>query len=220
MSKIIFNCPHCEFNKELWRKEIPSKAKYCTCPKCKTKSLLAESIKPIECREGQESSPQEDIAVQLNHVEKTEDDSKEKYQKLFEEAISAIRNKKDIEALLLLEEAEKLYDTPIVRSYLAYCRAKVNQEFADAIRVCKQSIKEQATVVDHYLNLGRIYMHINKRGLALQVFRKGIKLENNTELMQELRKFEKRKTPVIPSLSRDHMLNRQLGKVLGSLRLR
>lgn len=224
MSQVLFFCPNCAFSKEISQSDIPPTVKQCKCPRCRKLFDLAEAIKSFDSN--QQSSLPTHGAVEENSISSQRNSSREggnsmdKYHKLLEEALSSLNANNDLEAMFLLEEAEKLYSTPKVRSYLAYCHAKVNNEFSDALRNCIQALKEEPRNADHYLNLSRIYLLANKRGPALQTIRKGLKLGPHPQLMQELRRFEMRTAPVISSLHRDHVLNRKLGKLLSRLGLR
>lgn len=228
MAQVLFNCPNCGFSEELSECDIPLTSKQCKCPKCNDVFYLTDAIKQLvtsdaniellisnlgAVEEKQVTSPEQ------NHIRGSKEPS-DKYYQLLDEALETLESNKVLEAMLLLEEVEKLHSTPKLRSYLAYCNAKVNGKFSDAIRTCKQALEEEPRVADHYLNLGRIYMLIKKRGPALQVFRKGNKLGPNKQLMQEMRKFGVRKQPAIPSLHRDHIVNRKLGKLMSRFKLR
>ena len=72
----------------------------------------------------------------------------------------------------------------------------------------------------HHLIMGRILHMSNKRREAIDVLKKGLKIERNTLIMQELENMGIRKKPVFPSLDRDHPLNILSGKLLTKLRLR
>ena len=227
MSQVLFDCPNCGFSRKFSRNEIPPSAKQCRCPKCKQLFPMTEALKPIgKSSKKAPSAPPPQKARAETPVNAQQDaarkaaEARDRYHELMEEALATLSANNDLEAMLLLEEAEKLHSTPKVRSYLAYCQAKVKSKFSDGVRTCTQALKEDPSNSDHYLNLGRIYLLVNKRGPALQAFRKGIKLGPNPQLMEELRKFEMRKPPVISSLPRDHMLNVKLGRFLTLLRLR
>jgi tetratricopeptide (TPR) repeat protein len=230
MTKIQFCCPKCAFSTTISENEIPQTATQCKCPNCKELLPLSDAIAKAESIVSRSIDQTiEDCFenIQLSTFEKaaektTEEESKSlnRYFELVDEGIALLEKENVLEAMLLLEEAEKLNSTPKVRSRLAYCRAKVNQEFSNAINMCIGAIKEESTIADHYFNLGRIYLLSNKRGTALQTFKKGIKLGPHPQLMQELRKFEMRKPSVIPFLPRDHFLNRKLGKLLSHLGFR
>jgi len=231
MTNIEFCCPKCAFSRIISESEIPKTATQSKCPNCQKPSLLSDSIKQLDSSESTGSNSIDQTVeecidnIQLSTTEKVEKSEKtpkssDKYYELIDEGLSLLNEENTIESMLLFEEAEKLSSTPKARSYLAYCRAKVKQEYADAIHVCSQALKEEPRNADHYLNMGRIYMLVNKRGPALRAFRKGIKLGPHPQLMQELRKFEMRKSQLFPSLHRDHFLNRKLGKLLSQLGLR
>jgi len=139
---------------------------------------------------------------------------------LLRNALEALENNSYIEALMLLEQANELQSSPMVSSYLAYCQAKVKREYSAAINLCNEALRDDPANADHYLNLGRIYILAGKRGKALPVFRRGIKLGRHPQLMAELRKFDPRKPPVFNSLPRHHSVNRITGKLFSRLGLR
>ncbi len=228
MAQVLFNCPNCGFSEELSEGDIPLTSKQCKCPKCNDVFYLTEAIKQLATSDA-------NIELLINNLGTVEEkktansehnsirgsnEPSDKFYQLLEEALETLESNNVLEAMLLLEEAEKLHSTPKLRSYLAYCNAKVNRKFSDGIRECKQALEEEPRVADHYLNLGRIYMLINKRGPALQLFRKGNKLGPNQQLMKEMRRFGVRKPPAIPSLHRDHIVNCKLGKFMTRFKLR
>ncbi|MEE4254438.1 MAG: hypothetical protein V2I50_10410 [Desulfuromusa sp.] len=228
MAQVLFNCPSCGFSEELSESDIPLTSKQCKCPKCCEIFDLTEAIKQLATSDADIESLISNLGVieekktvtsEHDSIGKSKDPS-DKFYQLLDEALQNLESSHVLESLLLLEEAEKLHSTPKLRSYLAYCNARVNGKFSDGIRACKQAIEEEPTAADHYLNLGRIYMLIDKRGPAIQVFRKGCKLGPNKQLMQEMRKFGVRKPPTIPALHRDHIVNHKLGKLLSRLKFR
>ncbi len=231
MTIIQFCCPKCAFNTTISENEIPQTATQCKCPNCEELLPLSDAIRKPEstvsrsidqtiedCFENIQLSTSEKAAEKTTVEEESKSSSR--YFELVGKGIALLEKENVLEAMLLLEEAEKLNSTPKVRSHLAYCCAKVNQEYSNAINMCIGAIKEEPTIADHYYNLGRIYLLRNKRGTALETFKKGIKLGPHPQLMQELRKFEMRKPPVFSFLHRDHSLNRELGKLLSRLGLR
>lgn len=228
MAQVLFNCPTCGFSDELSESDIPLASKKCKCPKCKNVFYLTEVIEQLATSDADIDSLIANLgAVEEEKIVDSEQNSAEarttpsdKFYQLLNEALQNFESNNILESLLLLQEAEKLHSTPKLRSYLAYCNARMNNKISAGIRSCKQAIEEEPTVADHYLNLGRIYMLINKRGPAIQIFRKGSKFGPNKQLMIEMRKFGVRKPPAIPSLHRDHIINRKLGKVMSRLKLR
>jgi tetratricopeptide (TPR) repeat protein len=100
------------------------------------------------------------------------------------------------------------------RSYYGLSRALSRGAKLEDVRLC-----EMAAEADHFdpvlqLNLGRVYLRAGKRTRALQTFRRGLKLDpNNDDLLAAFRQADRRSKPVIASLSRDHGLNRSLGRL-------
>jgi len=225
MTRIQFCCPKCAFSTTVSENEIPRAATQCKCPSCRKLIPLSDAIsKPVSTSSSFIDQTIDECFdnIQLDSSEKIEKEPKSlsRYFELVDEGIALLEKENVLEAMLLLEEAEKLNSTTKVRSHLAYCRAKANKEYKNAIKMCIEVLKEEPTIANHYFNLGRIYLLNNMRGPALRVFQKGIKLGPHPEMMREYRKFEKRKPPAISSLSRDHFLNRQLGKLLSRIGLR
>ncbi len=211
MSQMLFCCPSCGVKIEIPQSKIPATANKCKCPSCRKLFPLTETLKP--CDSSQRKTAEKAVASPQNPAANPKGLT-DKYNERLDEALATLNSGNPLEAMLLLEEVDRLHSTPKVRSFLAYCRAKVKNEFSDAIYVCTEALTEEPVNADHYLNLGRIYLLANKRGPALKAFRKGIKLGPHPQLMQELRKYEMRKSPVLSSLHRDHFLNLKLGKLL------
>jgi tetratricopeptide (TPR) repeat protein len=100
------------------------------------------------------------------------------------------------------------------RSYFGLSRALSRGAKLEDVKLC-----EMAAEADHFdpvlqLNLGRVYLTAGKRTRALQTFRRGLKLDpNNDELLDAFHQADRRSRPVIATLSRDHGLNRSLGRL-------
>lgn len=75
--------------------------------------------------------------------------------------------------------------------------------------------------VECYLNLGRVYLRSGLKLRAVEVFRKGLSIDNkNPEIIAELRAMGLRNKSIISSLPRDNFLNKHLGKIFAKLGLR
>ncbi len=225
MTKYKFHCTKCTFDKTVSKRDIPETATRCKCPKCEAVLLVSEAFIQINSEESNFIDKTVDKWFennQLGNLKKQAEDppSSDRYFELLDQGLDLVNENKIFEAMFFLEEAEQFNSTPRGRSYLAYCRAKENHDYSNSVKMCIAALKEEPTVADHYLNLGRIYMLINKRGPALQTFQKGIKFGPHPKLMEELRKFNIRRPPVFASLPRDHFLNRNLGKLLFRVGLR
>ena len=100
------------------------------------------------------------------------------------------------------------------RSYYGLSRALSRGAKLEDVRLC-----EMAAEADHFdpvlqLNLGKVYLRAGKTTRALQTFRRGLRLDPlNEELLAAFRRADRRRNPVIWNLSRDHGLNRSLGRL-------
>lgn len=110
--------------------------------------------------------------------------------------------------------------TPEAKSYQAYCLAKGQGRLSAAIKICRESIKREPENSLHYLILGRILLLAGEKRKAINAFRKGLKIEPNPKIVEELKRLGLRRPAVIKSLDRNHPLNRILGKTLSRLGLR
>jgi tetratricopeptide (TPR) repeat protein len=100
------------------------------------------------------------------------------------------------------------------RSYFGLSRALSRGAKLEDVKLC-----EMAAQADHFdpvlqLNLGRVYLRAGKTARALRTFRQGLRLDpKNEELLVAFRRADRRGRPVIGTLSRDHGLNRLLGRL-------
>ena len=69
-----------------------------------------------------------------------------------------------------------------------------------------------------YLNLGRVYLNINKKEAALNAFREGLQFDfSDSELLSEIKSLGLRKGRVVPFLDRGNPINKYLGKLRHNL---
>jgi len=73
---------------------------------------------------------------------------------------------------------------------------------------------------NHKLYLGKVYLVAGNTYEALQTFRQGMILGGSPELERMLDAIGTRKSPVVSFLSRDNLLNKYLGIILGRFGLR
>jgi len=142
------------------------------------------------------------------------------YDNLLNKGISAAEAGSYDEALIVLSQAAEQIQSPIVRSYSAYCQAKSHGKLAAAAQICQESITREPHNSTHYLILGRIFLLARKRLKAIKTFQTGIKISPNKLIVIELKRLGKRKASVITTLDRDHPLNRFLGKTLSRVGIR
>ncbi|HLO15426.1 MAG TPA: tetratricopeptide repeat protein, partial [Anaerolineales bacterium] len=87
-------------------------------------------------------------------------------------------------------------------------------DFWMGVELCLESLVVEKANAAHYLNLGKVYLSSGNREKAVLVFRQGLALGGNQEILQMLVEFGTRNTPVFKSLSRSNPLNKFLGFLL------
>jgi tetratricopeptide (TPR) repeat protein len=101
-----------------------------------------------------------------------------------------------------------------------FCIAKQRGHLTRAFELCRGAIEHDPDNPLHYLYLGKVYLVAGNTLEALQNFRQGMILGGSPELERMLDSIGTRKRPVIFFLSRDNLLNKFLGIILGRLGLR
>jgi tetratricopeptide (TPR) repeat protein len=141
---------------------------------------------------------------------------------LFNKGREAFKLGKILEALAFFEKSLKIEpENPICQSFLGVCIAYERGQIAEAKNLCEEALKKDPHKIENYLNLGRVYLIAGLKLRAIEIFRKGLKIDNkNPEIIAELQALGLRKRPVISSLSRDHFLNKYLGIILSRLGFR
>jgi tetratricopeptide (TPR) repeat protein len=143
-------------------------------------------------------------------------------EKLYRKGLNAIKNGNTLEALASFEKAFKLEpEKPRILSFLGLCIAYERGVVKEAISLCEKALQTEPQAVEHYLNLGKVYLKAGIKVKAIEILREGLKIDNkNPEIIAELQALGLRKKPVIPSLSRDNFINKYLGIILSKLGLR
>ena len=144
----------------------------------------------------------------------------EQFHTLVQNGVKAMHDGETLMALMCFEDAARISKPPLVRSCLAYCLAKEKKLYSKAIAMAMSAKQEIPQKSLFYLNLGRIYLLAGHKKSAMTTFRQGLKMERNPQIIDELKVLGFRKPPPLPTLAREHMLNRMLGKCLALTSLR
>ena len=91
------------------------------------------------------------------------------YDKLLNSGISAAEAGSYDEAFIILNQAAEHIQSPIVKSYSAYCQAKSHGKLSAAAEICQGNIATESHNSVHYLILGRIFLLAGKRRKAMSV---------------------------------------------------
>jgi tetratricopeptide (TPR) repeat protein len=141
-------------------------------------------------------------------------------QREFDRAQLELDQNNVLAALACLERALGIWDDPVWHSRLGFCIAKQRGQITRAFELCRGAIEHDPDNPLHYLYLGKVYLIAGNASEALQSLRQGMILGGSRELEQLLDAIGTRKTPVLPFLSRDNLLNKYLGIVLARFGLR
>ena len=138
----------------------------------------------------------------------------------FDEGLRELSSGRPVTALGFFNKAAAEKKTPLISSYLAYCRAQTEGVYREAVNICMEARKAEPKNSDIYLNLGRVHLLAGNRKMALQVFRLGLRYERNSRIINELNALGQRKSPPIPFLNRGNPINKYLGKLMARFSFR
>ena len=82
----------------------------------------------------------------------------------------------------------------------------------EGTRLCVRAVRAAPYDPQMYLNLARVHFRARRNSLAVDVLRKGLRIdEDNRALLRELERINPRRTPPLDFLSRSHPVNRYIG---------
>ena len=138
----------------------------------------------------------------------------------FDEGLRELSSGRPASALGFFRSAAGGNKSPLISSYIAYCRAQTEGVYREAVDICMEARKADPKNSDIYLNLGRIHLLAGNRKQALQVFRLGLRQERNGRIIGELNALGNRKSPPLPFLQRSNPINKYIGMLMSRLSLR
>ncbi len=141
-------------------------------------------------------------------------------EELIERGKNFIKENNFLGALSCFEKAYGIKKNPEIQSCLGLCIAIERGKISEAVSLCESAIADDPQNYMHYLNLAKIYLKKGKKDSALEILRKGLYFGDNPELKSMLDSIGVRKTPVIPFIPRENLLNRYLGLFLERIKLR
>jgi tetratricopeptide (TPR) repeat protein len=124
------------------------------------------------------------------------------------------RNHLSLAAEAFREGLRRSPDHPLILSYYGLCLARLETNYAEALRLCKRATQQDPYDPTLMVNLGKVYRLIGDRGAAYRSLRAAWALDRRHHpTMLELARMGMRRRPVITWLARDHFLNILLGKL-------
>jgi tetratricopeptide (TPR) repeat protein len=119
------------------------------------------------------------------------------------------------EAAMVIER-ERSVSRPQMRylSYYGLSLAQSKRPSREAVKACETAAQIDFFSPDLLLNLGKVYLLAGKTTKALETFERGLRIAPRFKALQiELSKVDRRQPSPFPSLSRNHPINRWLGKI-------
>lgn len=99
-------------------------------------------------------------------------------------------------------------------SYYGLCIERVEKKSKPAIELCQKAMELQPYDMRHRANLIQVYLNLRARRRAVEVLEAGLKHAPDDEVLLAVRERMRYRRPnVISFLSRDHPLNRWLGRL-------
>lgn len=133
---------------------------------------------------------------------------------LMQKGLLALKNGHSFLAMTYLEQALEYGKTPVLSSYLAYCRALNGRDLDKSIELGRDALQADPANPEFNLNLGRVLLLAGRKEEAITVFRQGLANSLNPDLIAQLEQLGTRKPPLFRSLARNHFLNKFAGQLL------
>jgi Flp pilus assembly protein TadD len=133
----------------------------------------------------------------------------------FKQGYRALQNGYPQKALMHMRtafEAEK--HNPFYLSFLGLSIARAERKWDQASELCEIAVQLRRNEAQFHLNLAEVYMLAGRRTKALDTLDAALNLFGNDIRVKKARsRVEKRRSPFLPFLTRDHFLNRTFGKL-------
>src|ERR1700732_1322122 len=133
----------------------------------------------------------------------------------FREGVELLKNEYPEKALVKLRRAfESDKHNPYYISFLGLSIARAQRKWDQASELCEIAVQLKPKEIQFHLNLGAVYASSGLREKAFDKLDDALKLFGEDARLKRARsKVENRRTPLLPFISRDHFMNRKLGKL-------
>jgi Flp pilus assembly protein TadD len=133
----------------------------------------------------------------------------------FKQGLAFLRDDYAVKALPHMRRATELdKNNPYYMSYLGVVLARSEEKWGEAERLCDAAVRMKRNQAQLYLNLAEVYIAAGRREEALEALEAGLKYaRRDIRLTIAKNRLVSRRTPVLAFLSRQHPVNRQLGRL-------
>ena len=133
----------------------------------------------------------------------------------FAEGVKTLKNgypKKAVAFFRRALECDK--QNPYYLSFLGVSMARGERNLTEAVKLCEAAIQNKRGEIQFHLNLADVYAAAGLRESALHTLDRALASLGEDKRLRNARcQVEKRRTPVLPFLTRENFLNRELGKL-------
>jgi Flp pilus assembly protein TadD len=133
----------------------------------------------------------------------------------FKQGLKALKNGYPQKALVHMRTAfESEKHNPFYLSFLGLTIARAERNWDRATEFCEIAVQLRRSEAQFHLNLAEVYALAGRRDKALDTIDAALAQFGKDQRLHRARcRVEKRRSPVLPFLTRDHILNRTFGKV-------
>ncbi len=117
-----------------------------------------------------------------------------------------------LQQAMLRYSEQRGHDLPRhLMAYYGLCLVVLRQDPSRGLALCKRAVDEAGDRPEFYWALGKAYLAMRRKPLAITAFEHGLQIGDDPRLVSELRRLGVRNRPLIPFLPRENFLNRYLG---------
>jgi Flp pilus assembly protein TadD len=133
----------------------------------------------------------------------------------FKQGLQALKNGYPQKALIHLRTAfESEKQNPFYLSFLGLSIARAQRKWDQAAELCEIAVQLRRSECQFHMNLAEVYALAGRREKALDTLDAALELFGRDQRLTRARsRVEKRRSPVLPFLTRNHFLNRTFGRV-------
>lgn|SRR5690349_8939430 len=133
----------------------------------------------------------------------------------FTEGVKMLKNSYPKKAVVLFRRAlECDQGNPYYLSFLGISILRGERNLTEAVKLCEQAIQRKRGEIQFHLNLADVYASAGLRESALHTLDRALQSFGDDKRLTSARsRVQKRRNPVLPFLTRENPLNRELGKL-------
>ena len=133
----------------------------------------------------------------------------------FRQGLKALKSGYPQKALVHMRTAfEYEKHNPFYISFLGLSVARAERQWDRATELCEIAVQLRRNECQFHLNLAEVYALAGRREKALDTIDAALaRFGNDARLVRARSRVEKRRSPILPFLTRDHFLNRTIGKM-------